>query len=99
MSCLIIIGMGGIYAVLLAVAYWLDCPFLKYACYLFPGLTFLCRQHLLQPRRKTGEEPLLPQDVDIAGHRLFGTGGTAGVVAGREIVVTITKLSHYNPIH
>lgn len=37
-GCLLLIGVVGIYAVLLAVAYWLDCPFLKYACYLFPGL-------------------------------------------------------------
>lgn len=98
-GCLVLIGVVGIHAVLLAIAYWLDCPFLKYACYMFPGLSGSYRQYLLQPRRKTGKEPLLSQDVDIAGHRLSGTGGIAGVVAGRAVVVTITKLSHYNPIH
>ncbi|MBP3519080.1 MAG: hypothetical protein J6K31_11925 [Parabacteroides sp.] len=38
-GCLIGLGMMGIYAVLLIVAYWLDIPFLTYICYLFPGLT------------------------------------------------------------
>lgn len=38
-GCLVLIGMVGIYAALLAVAYWLDIPFLKYTCYMFPGLS------------------------------------------------------------
>lgn len=38
-GCLIGLGMMGIYAVLLIMAYWLDIPFLMYICYLFPGLT------------------------------------------------------------
>ena len=38
-GCLVLIGIVGIYGALLIVGYWLDCPFLKYVSYLFPGLT------------------------------------------------------------
>lgn len=38
-GCLILIGIVGIYGALLVIAYWLDFPFLKFASYLFPGLT------------------------------------------------------------
>lgn len=38
-GCLIGIGMLAVYAVVIVVAYKLQYPFFKYACYLLPSLT------------------------------------------------------------